>query len=265
VSDLGLVALGRAGLPDFAGASYQEKLANGQAAALAVLQKYVPNLAFDPAGADKVLAQLEVWEEQNRARLEEAFQDTSSETLARDLQLELSNKTAQDFVIACYTRAAYGMGPWQSGAITQVSSTWAQSDAETRLQVFGGIVKMDSDGFLAQLWSPSGVSGFGALPVWAVVVILVAVGTAAVIATYLFATKRLSDNNRLMAQLCQDAQAKGDAATVQKCIEATQNLQQEGLFPAVDTAVKTVVTLVGLGLAVWVGLQLWPLFRKKAA
>jgi hypothetical protein len=266
MSDLGLLAVGRAGLPDFPGASYQEKLMSARFAALLALQKYVPNLAFDPAGADKVLSQIEVWEERNRDRLEAAFADTSSETLARDLALELSNETAQSFVVACFTRAAYGLGPWQSGAVTQISATWAQSDAETRLQVFGGIVKMDEDGFLAELWSEQGVQGYGlgALPVWAILVLAVAV--AAIFATLLFKTKVLSDNNRLMSQLCQDAQAKGDQVTVQKCIEATQNLQQEGLFPGVDKGISTLVTILGLGFAIYVGFQLMPyLFRSRRA
>lgn len=256
MSDIGLLAVSRAGLPDFPGASYQEKLNKGKAQALAVLQKYVPNLTFDVPGADAVLRQIEAWEDRNAATLEAAFQDTSMETLTTDIQLALNTATAQAYIVAIYTRAAAGLGPWNSSAITTISSTWAQSDAETRLQVFGAIVKMDQDGFLAQLFGGGSVQGFGAVPVAAIVIAVVAI--AAIFATLIYAETRLDANNRLMQQICSTAQKQGDAATVAACLDATKDLQMAGLFPGVGSAIGTVLAVAGVGALLWLGWQFLP-------
>ena len=257
MSDLGLLAISRAGLPDFPGASYQEKLANGRAAALAALQKYVPAMTFDPGGADTVLRQVEAWEDRNAAALEAAFNDPSMETLTNDIALSLSPATAQAFIVACYTRAAYGLGPWGSSLITTVSPTFAQADAETRLQVFGGIVQMDNDGFLAQLYAPpQSTSGFGLAPLGFLVIAVVAL--AAILAVYLYANKRLDANNRVMAELCKTAQAQGDQAAIDKCIDATKDLQMAGLFPGFGTGLGTVVGLAAILGLVWLGWQFLP-------
>lgn len=259
MSDLGLLAISRAGLPDFPGASYQEKLESGRQQALAALGKYVPTLGFDVAGADQVLRQVDAWEERNQAALEAAFADPSMQTLTDQIALSLSPKTAQAFLVACYTRAAYGLGPWRSGAITQISDTWAQTDAETRLQVFGGIVKMDQDGFLAQLYASSSTQGYGAFglgPVAAIVI--VAIAWAAIYAVYLSANKRLDANNRTMQQLCADAQARGDTDTVQKCVEATADLQKAGLFPGLGAGMGAVLAVAGIGALLWLGWQFLP-------
>lgn len=259
MSDLGLLAISRAGLPDFPGASYQEKLANGKAQALAALQKYVPALTFDVTGADTVLRQVDAWEQRNSAALEAAFADPSMETLTQDIALSLSVPTAQAFIVACYTRAAWGLGPWSSDLITTVSPTFAQTDAETRLQVFGGIVKMDTDGYLAQLYAPQATSGFGDLGiVTGAVIAIVIVGLAAVFAMWLSDNKRLDNNNRIMSQLCSDASARGDSAAVQKCVDATADLQKAGLFPGFGTSFGTVMGLAAVLGIVWLGWQFLP-------
>jgi hypothetical protein len=258
------MAISRAGLPDFPGASYQEKLAAGKAAALASLQKYITALSFDVPGADTVLRQVEAWEDRNSTSLEAAFEDSTMETLTSDIQLALSTQTAQAYIVAIYTRAAYGLGPWGSSLITTISPTWAQSDAETRLQVFGAIVKMDQDGFLGQLFgtTSSGSNGFGALPVAAIVIAVVLV--AAIFATLLYCERRLDANNRLMEQLCTTAQQHGDTATVAACLDATKDLQMAGLFPGVGSAFGTVLAIAGIGALLWLGWQFLPT-RKGAA
>jgi hypothetical protein len=267
VSDIGLLAITRAALPSFPGASYQEKLQNGNAIARAVLQKYVTTMSFDVSGAETVLRQVEAWEDRNSSGLEAAFSDASMETLTTDIQLALSTQTAQAYVVAIYTRAAYGLGPWNSSAITTISPTWAQADAETRLQVFGAIVKMDQDGFLAQLFAPSSpeaaASGFGGVPVAAIVIAVVLL--AAIFATLIYAERRLDANNRLMQSLCATAQQRGDAATVAACLDATKDLQMAGLFPGIGSAMGVVIAVAGLGALIWLGWQFLPASKGKAA
>ena len=264
MSDIGLLAITRAGLPTFPGKSYQEMLQNGSAEARAVLQKYITTLTFDVGGSDAVLRQVEAWEDRNAAVLEAAFADASMETLTADIQLALSKQTAQGYVVAIYTRAAYGLGPWNSSAITTISPTWAQADAETRLQVFGAIVKMDQDGFLAELFAqPAAASGFGALPVAAIVIAVVLL--AAIFATLLYAERRLDANNRLMQSLCATAQQKGDTATTAACLDATKDLQMAGLFPGVGSAMGAVLAVAGLGALLWLGWQFLPTSKGRAA
>ena len=244
-SNLSPFILNRAGLPTFDGASLPDKLVNGRNAALVALKKYVPNLNYDPDGAAAIMRQVQVWEERNRADLEKAAQSTST-LLPPTLQLTFGSDKAQQFIVAMFTVAAQGLGPWTSGAVskeaqagTKIQDSWARDDADARLQVFGGIVKMDQDGSLASLFSPpssavSGLMGFGIAPVlvWAVVVAVI--GMAMVITCYLYAAKRLVANNKIMSDLCASASKSGDANTVQECVKASADLQQGSPFSFLD-------------------------------
>jgi hypothetical protein len=279
MTDLAALSLARAGLPSFAGATLPEQLLTGRDAALAALRKYVPALSFDPGAARTVLDQVNVWIERNQARLTQVLSDPSVEAMPAEVQIALGADKAQQFVIAVFTEAAAGLGPWVSGAVDReaqlgkaVSIAWAQADAEMRLEVFAGIVRMDEDGYLAKLFTPpSAASGFGALPalvVWAVVITVVAL--AAVVLLYFYNSKRLSENNRLMTDLCTNAQKSGDQATVLACLKAAEGLQQQGMFQGLDDLMRAIGKVVLWGGLAYVVLKvgvpaLWEARSRRRA
>lgn len=241
-SDLATLSLARANLPSFPGATLPEQLVAGHDAALAALRKYDPNLKFDPVSAAATLRQVQVWADRNTSTLASVFADPSAEALPDQLHLSFGADMARSFVVAVFTQASLGLGPWLSGAVDReaaegsvIQSQWARTDAASRLQVFAGIVKMDRDGHLAQFFAAVPVSGLGVAPIitWAVVVAVVAL--AVVIVVYLYNAKRLELNNKTMADLCTRAQEKGDMATVQQCVRAAEGLQKEDPFGAAGT------------------------------
>jgi hypothetical protein len=276
MSDLAILSLQRAGLPRFAGATMPDQLVAGRDAALGVLRKYEPGLTFDPAAARTILQQIAVWEERNNASLGSALADPGASTLPEQIRLAFGADKARQFILAVFTEAAKGLGPWTSGAVAREAQTgaiiaprWAEEDAESRLQVFGAIVKMDQDGYLQKLWvpPPTGTQGLG-LPVapilvWAIVVTLVSV--AGLILLYLYNAKRLEQNNKLMATLCENAQKQGDAATVAECVKATAGLQQQGMFQGLDDLMRAFGKLVLYGGLAYVGIKFaLPMLLERA-
>ncbi len=272
MTDLATLSLARAGLPTFEGTTVADQLLAGRDAALAALRKYVPALSFDPAAAQAVLSQVSVWEERNRGQLNRVLSDPSASALPEALQIAFGSDKAQQFVVAVFTQAATGLGPWASGAVgtevqlgTTIQQRWADEDAMARLNVFGSIVKMDTDGYLTQLFTPvTAVQGFGIAPVivWAVVVAVV--GLATVILLQMYAAKRLEANNKLMGDLCKKAQASGDTATVQQCVKATEGLQQGSIFPGIDELVKGIVKVGLIAVVAYIGIKfLLPALQQR--
>lgn len=255
--DLQQAALARLrfeGLPQFAGASVPEQLQNGRDQARVALLKYVPGLKFDLIEARDVMSHVDAWVERNQDDLA-AVMATPEKDLPQWLQTQLGNSDqVQQWVIANFTVAAAGMGPWMSGRIASlvqsgdVTQDWADHDAAARLDAFAMIVKMDADGDLEFIFrGPNGVGAFGVAPVvvWAIVVAAVAI--AAVVATYFFIARRLELNNALMRDICKDAQARGDTATVQKCIEATRDIQVSTPWAGLTKELGKVALILGGG------------------
>lgn len=263
MADLSQAALDRVKneLPIFPGASLREKLLNARSQTHAILLKYVPDLKFDITDARDVMSQVNAWVERNRAELKAAM-ESKGQTLPEYLVLNMgSAKRVQDWVVANYTVAAAGLGPWSAGKIdklvadpaSNVSAGWASDDAQVRLNVFGMLVKMESDGDLAYIFqgpAAKGAQGLGVLPVWAIVVI--AIGLAAVVAYFYLETRKLELNNALMQDICERAQAEGDQATVDKCIEATRDLQMASPWQSVVQEAGKIALILGGG---------WLLFR----
>lgn len=223
----------RGQLPAFPGATLGEKLRNARGQAHMVLQQYVPDLKFDVTEARDVMSQVNAWVERNRADLEKAMR-SPGQSLPEYLVLNMgSAERVQQWVIANYTVAAQGMGPWTSGKIDQlvadpgsdVSEQWALIDGHTRLNVFAMILKMERDGELAYVFRGQPLDGLGnpVIPVWAIIVVLVSF--AAIVAYFYLESRKLEINNQLMRDICTRAQKEGDQATVDKCIEATRDLQ----------------------------------------
>lgn len=261
------VSASRADLPTFPGASVLEQLLNGRAAALTVLLKYRPGLAFDLDAASQNFRAVDGWMERNGAELEKAMADENASVLPERVRLAFDKKTAQDFVIGGFTMAAVGLGPWVSGAVeANTSQEWARSDAQSRLRVFASIVQMEQTGYLRSLFSegPGAVAGLGVLPVVPIIVgvVVATVMLAAVYAVYCYSVKQVELNNRLMRDLCERAQQQGDKATVAACIEATKGLQNIDPF-----GLQSIGKTIALGLlvfgGVWAALTYGPALLKK--
>jgi len=278
-SELAMLSVDRAGLPDFPGATVAEQLLAGRDAALAVLRKYVPTLSFDVAAADDVLRGIEAWEERNSTALAATLQDPSAAALPEQIRIAFGSDKAQQFIVAVFTRAAAGMGPWTSGRVATevtrgqmpgVSDTWARTDAAYRLRVFGGIVRMEQTGCMQHFFvDPSATcaaSGLGVAPVivWAIVVAVVLV--AALVLMFIYSARRLDENNRLMRDMCERAQAEGDKAVVDKCVQATKDLQAESMIPGLGDAISSLGKIVGVGVLAYVALKYGPeLWKKRRA
>lgn len=235
MSDLAQLSLTRVSgqLPLFPGATLRDKLIAARSTVHGILLKYVPDLKFDVGEARDVMSQVNAWVDRNQADLQVAMKSTS-QTLPEYLVLNMgSADRVQQWVIANYTVAASGLGPWDAGKIdklvadpaSEISAPWAMADGQTRLNVFGMLVKMENNGELAYIFKgpATGAQGFGAFPVWAVIVLVISF--AAVVAYFYLESRKLELNNALMRDICEKAQAEGDTATVEKCVEATRDLQ----------------------------------------
>lgn len=258
MADLADLALARikGDLPTFPGATLPEQLLAGRSEAKAILLRYAPELRFDVQKAREVMSQVDAWVERNKAELEQALQSPQAE-LPRWLQLNMgSTERVQNWVVANYTIAAQGLGPWESGMVGRsatepdsgISDAWARTDAESRLQAFALIVKMERDGDLAYVFRGEGsLAGFGIAPALLLAVVVAVIGLAAVIVSYFFLVRRLEVNNAVMRDLCLEAQKRGDKATVEKCIEATRDIQAIDPFTSVSKEIGKALLIVGGG------------------
>lgn len=258
MAELGDLALSRikGDLPTFGGATLPEQLLMGRTEAKTILLQYVPELRFDVQKAREVMSQVDAWVERNKAELEQALQSPQQE-LPRWLQFNMgSTERVQNWIIANYTLAAQGLGPWESGMVARsatepdsgISDAWARTDAESRLQAFALIVKMERDGDLAYIFRGEGsLAGLGIAPALLLAVVVAVIGLAAVIVSYFFLARRLEVNNAVMRDLCMEAQKRGDKATVEKCIEATRDIQAIDPFTSVSKEVGKAILIVGGG------------------
>ena len=248
----------------FAGATNRQKLASGRAAAKAVLLKYVPELKFDVEAARDTMSQVEGWIERNRGDLAEALAGSGT-TLPRHLCIAMGNAyEVQQWIIANYTVAAAGLGPWMSGSVdrlvadpeSDVTALWANQDAQMRLNIFAMIIKLDRDGELAKIFNPpedagptapcGGFGAFGIAPL-AVIIIIAAVVLAAVVVYMVLDSRRVQRNNDLLEKICLDAQKAGDQATVDACISALKDIQVASPFGDVAGEIGKVLLVLGGG------------------
>lgn len=273
------VATSRAELPTFPGQTLLQQMLIGRQVAMATLLKYRPDLTFDVDGASQNFRIVDGWMDRNGAELEKVMADPNVATLPERIRLAFDKQTARDFVIAGFTMAAAGMGPWVSGAVAaNTSAEWARADAAERLRVFGGIVQMENDGYLPELFNdappPQATGALGNPIVIAIAtnmgrivagVLIAAVLTAAIIAAYHYAAKQLELNNRVMRDLCEKAQQQGDKVTVAACIEATKGLQNAD-FLGLKSLGKTLAVGALLIGGAWLALTYGPalLAKKKS-
>lgn len=257
MANLAQLALSRvqSRMPVFPGATVREQLLSARAQTHAVLLKYVPDLKFDVSEARDVMSQVNAWVERNREDLEEAMQ-SSEQTLPEFLVLNMgSSEQVQQWIVANYTVAAQGLGPWEAGKVDQlaadptsdVSQHWAASDGQMRLNIFGMLIKMENDGELAYIFQgpQNGAQGLGAFPVWAIVVI--AIGLAAVVSYFYLESRKIELNNKLMEKICLDAQAAGQTEVVLACVKATRDLQKSTPWQQVIEEAGKVALILGGG------------------
>lgn len=261
------LSLKRAELPRFPGDTLPEQLAAGRRAAFDILRLYKPELRFDPQGADANLRVVQTWAERNSADLEAALADPHAETLPERIRLAFDAKTAQDFVIASFTVAASGLGPWMSGAIEQnVSEQWAREDAAARLQTFGSIVSMHESGYLKSVFEPAvPAAGQNELVITAGMVAIVVAGIvaiAAIVVIGVYSMTKTYANNKLMRSLCEKAQESGDKKTVEACIEATKGLQTDDPLGVKSIASTLLIGALVVG-GVWAAFTYGPALLAK--
>lgn len=265
------LAIVRANVPRFFGASLPEQLEAGRAAAEAALRKHALGIDFEPKTADEVLAKVEAWALRNESVLAASLSDMSAAALPKEVQIAFDTRMAQRFIVATFVRAAAGLGPWRSGLVAEsaasgaiIGERWAREDAEWRLQVFGAIVRMEADGYLATLFGhDKGLAGLGAvapvpLPiVVAAAVVVTLVLVAALVLVYVYSSERLRANNALLRELCLDAQKRGDQARIAECIQLTAMLQKESLL-GTEAIVAGVVKVALVSAVVYLGFKLVP-------
>jgi len=279
MADLAQISLNRVSgrLPVFPGSTLREQLIAARAQTHAMLLQYVPDLKFNESEARDVMSQVNAWVERNREDIEKELQ-SGQQKLSDLLMLNMGNSAqVQQWVIANYTVAAAGLGPWEAGKIDQlaldpqsdVSQQWATDDGQVRLNTFGMLIKMHNDGELAYIFQgpPGGAQGFGAFPVWAIIVIAVAL--AAVVCYFYIESKKLELNNQLMRDICERAQAEGDKETVAMCIKATRDLQMATPWKSITEEAGKVALILGGGWLAFRYVIPWALDRlagrKKTA
>lgn len=252
----------RAALPEFVGSSLQEKLRNGHAEARSRLLKYRDKIRFAAGTADDLVAEIQTWQEINRATIEARMSDPATDTLPEQIALDFGPQKAQDYILAGYSYAVEGLGPWVSGQLflsmnadPRFPQPWVEEDAQQRLQIFAAIVKLDDDGDLARIFEPDRFAsapaqqaqGFGFLPAvvaalgakWTVVaLVLIVLGTVGLFLVFTHSLIKTRLNNKALVELC-----KENPSIASACAEYFAEAQQD----AMTVAAKKAVTILAVG------------------
>lgn len=250
-------------IDSFPGSNVPDTLASGGAQARAALLKYTSSLDYNAIAASEAFARVSAWEDLHGQELLSLSRSGASR-VSGEVALGLPQASAQQFVIASYGRAAYGLPAWSSGLVQKkfdsFTKDWTENeatvDSESRLQTFASIVKMDRDGSLAQLFQPPATSGFGSplIAVGAIALTVVLLGAITAYVVLGIQDKKLEQNNKMMEDwyirdpegykagvkevLIEQAKAKADDAAAGKGDWTTQ-----------------LATFAGLGLLAYVGVK----------
>lgn len=257
-------------LPVFPGRTIVEQLQNGRRAAEAALRRYVPNFRYDREQAAAVMHEVGAWAERRSPALTEALDPATnpSNTLPQQLQLELGAVKTQQFVIASFTQAAVGLGPWQSGEIgrliggagtevggTRIDQQWARQDAQLRLRTFGIIVSLERRGELKAIFRPPQppTAGLGALATGTLVLLAIVTAIlAAAVVSFLVIDRQMARNNQLMRDICLRAEGAGNKAVMDECVRAARGLQDDPFSKIADKLLTGALVFgVGFVLVRW--------------
>jgi hypothetical protein len=265
--------------PILPGAPMPDRLRAGSDAAGAALRKYTPALdTFDDAKAQAAVAYVDAWADANNDKLKATMADPNATQLSTQLTMVMPADVAQNFLLSSYWYAAAYMGPHLTNAVQdavgarkvingqQITATWAKDDAQSRLDTFSMILRLEEQGELAHIFNPpQPANGLGApLSLGAIIVIAIAsVLIAAVIVYGVNQWHSVSVNSKTMEELCKEAQAKGDGATVQKCIGVIGDISK----PEPPFNLQPLVWVAAVGGAIWIASKVdWSkLFGGKAS
>jgi hypothetical protein len=247
-------------LPVFPGLTVPAELASGRDTARSCILRHLPDFKFDVQAAEQTMRDIDAWSMRNSDALSALMADPTASSLPAALQLSLgSPDRVRSFLVASFTLAASGLGPWTSGEVDRAvsageqSAAWAGLDAESRLQLFGIIVRLDEQGDLGPLLrGEKAMAGFGE-PVSGTVVLAVVIATllfAAMVLTAVYLYRRMELNNRLMREMCNRAQAEGRENVVRDCIEAAKDLQSDTPMSSLGSML---VKVVGAAALIYVG------------
>jgi len=256
----------RAALPPFPGATLRDQLVAGMTQAGQILGRYAPG-PLDRQKLTEAVHRVQQWQQTNHDALLMAMQPGQPENLPTQIQLQMSTDIAQSYVLGTFVIAAQGLGPWVSGQVSAeiqkgvlMTNAWAQDDASERLKVFGSIVKMEQDGYLAELFAPvQATSGFGALALIEVIAIAV-VAIASVWIVMHYAANVLENNNEIAKQACLGAKKEGQP---DHCNDILDYLKGNGFLPSgqnIASSLTTVAIAIGIG---WLVMSFGPKFLEQ--
>lgn len=103
-------------IDSFPGSNVPDALASGGAQARAALLKYTSSLDYNAIAASEAFARVSAWEDLHGQELLSLSRSGVSR-VSGELALGLPQVSAQQFVIASYGRAAYGLPAWSSGLV----------------------------------------------------------------------------------------------------------------------------------------------------
>lgn len=261
----------------FSGATLTEKLGSGFEAARGALLRYTSTLSFSSDEADAVIHEIESWHALHQQDIDASINDPARDTLPEQIALSFGPEKARQMIVAAFSEAARGLGPWLSGDIAAnyktdptIPESFVVADANDRLVVFASIVKMDTDGdlekiFLPEQWAaghPQAQDGLGVFQavvaavgakLLVTAVVLIFLGTVAMVLMFIHSMRRTSLNNAIMAERCKAAEARGDTETVRLCIKLAS---AAGADDSIMKTIKTIATVALVGGALWLGATL---------
>lgn len=213
----------RADVPDFAGGSLREKLWNGHAEAAKRLARYVGDFRYNADEAASIMLEIQAWSTAHRASLTEEFK-SGGDLLPEELRLELGQKKTQQYLLAIFSDAESGIPAWESGIVADnvAKGVWSdgivRQDADSRLGIFGEIVKLDDEGTLAQIFGKTEENPY--------VIAAIVVGAAAIAAGLYFGLVQY-----------QQIQVTGSALNLPMC-KSDDPVQQENCIKLQETIAK---------------------------
>lgn len=250
----------RAGSPAvLPGAPLLERLAAAQEQAQAVLLRYVSNpFDYDEGEASLALDTIRFWANSNSAALTRALSSDVDE-LPESLQLEVGVGAMRSLVLSTFAHATAGVPIHVSGELmreavagqyvddVKLTVSFVNDDANTRLDAFLSILRMEETGGLAKLFAAQPVNGLGVGPG---VILAWLVGAAVVIGVILFMANQshaLELNAKLVERCLTDPNIDKD--TRQECLKRlAANMRPQG--PEMDFG--PLIWVVAIASGIWI-------------
>ncbi len=179
------------------------------------------------------------------------------------VQIDLDRESIRYMVSHAYSSALYAYQLHLDETIHHSGFSDAEiaSHANTAVAVMNSIVLMDKLGAFSTLGlkAPgfSGACGLGIAPALIVAGTVVAIAFLALLAWVIVSMHDLNSKNAIVAQTCQQAQASGDAATTQQCINTLTDPNRNAGTALPNTVTAMLKSLIPYALG---GVALYALF-----